>query len=104
MYATSARNWRDGGGASDIATIFSFVPSVHYEDLIKWNDSEVAGSTFNKRTCLHIKRLSRLKGESEGPAVVKYYTRSVQKRRGLFELRGSSWFQENPLGPYRSAD
>ena len=24
-------------------------------------------------------------------------TRSVQKIRGLFELRGSSWFQENPL-------
>ena len=26
------------------------------------------------------------------------YTRSVQKIHGLFELRDSSWFQENPLG------
>ena len=29
------------------------------------------------------------------------YTRSVQKIRGLFELRGSSWFQDNPLGVAR---
>ena len=28
-------------------------------------------------------------------------TRSAQKIRGLFELRGSSWFQENPLGVAR---
>ena len=28
-------------------------------------------------------------------------TRSVQKIRGLFELRGSSWFQENPVGVAR---
>ena len=28
-------------------------------------------------------------------------TRSVRKIRGLFELRGSSWFQENPLGVAR---
>ena len=28
-------------------------------------------------------------------------TRSVQKIRGLFELRGSSWLQENPLGVAR---
>ena len=28
-------------------------------------------------------------------------TKSVQKIRGLFELRGSSWFQENPLGVAR---
>ena len=31
----------------------------------------------------------------------KHCTRSIQKIRGLFELRGSSWFQENPLGVAR---
>ena len=30
-------------------------------------------------------------------------TRSVQKIRRFFELRGSSWFQENPLGVARYA-
>ena len=33
----------------------------------------------------------------------KHNTRSVQKTRGLFELRGSGWFQENPLGIARLA-
>ena len=31
----------------------------------------------------------------------QFCTRSVQKIRGLFELRGSSWFQEDPLGIVR---
>ena len=30
-----------------------------------------------------------------------HHTRSVHKIRELFELRGSSWFQENPLGVAR---
>ena len=29
------------------------------------------------------------------------HMRSVQKIRGLFELRGSNWFQEIPLGVAR---
>ena len=32
---------------------------------------------------------------------ISYHTRSVQKMRGLFELRGSSWFQKNPFGVAR---
>ena len=35
--------------------------------------------------------------KSDGWLSVKY-TRSVQKILGLLELRGSSWFQGNPLG------
>ena len=33
--------------------------------------------------------------------IVIQYTRSLQKIRGLFELRGSSWFQEKPRGVAR---
>ena len=31
----------------------------------------------------------------------RLYTKSVQKKRGLFELRGSSWFQGNLLAAAR---
>ena len=39
--------------------------------------------------------------DNELKDVFVLYTRCVQKIRGLFELRGSSWFQGNPLGVAR---
>ena len=53
-------------------------------------------STTNSKLYQTIK--TQANGRTEIDRTNNVFTRSVQKIRGLFELRDSSWFQENPLG------